>query len=251
MSRESGDTRTPSKGRANRWVIAAVSLVMLLLSGVIAIAAGAFDVDRVDFSGLHRVSYDEAYRAAGIKPGDFMGTLDADGAREALSGLPWVRSAEIRRRWRGTVEIHVIERAPAALALTAPDSWVLVDSEGRVLTPALASPPSLPRLSGISAAPAPGRYLSLDADALLDVLDAADGQPGFTVVAVWRDRRGDVRARIRRQPDGAVLETALGDDSAIGAKTAAIAAVVGDLAPSGTVLDVSVPHLPVVRADDQ
>ena len=80
MSGESGDARTPSRGRANRWVIAAVSLVMLLLSGVIAIAAGTFDVDRVDFSGLHRVSYDEAYRAAGIKPGDFMGTLDADGA---------------------------------------------------------------------------------------------------------------------------------------------------------------------------
>lgn len=251
MSRESGDTRTPSRGRAHRWVIAAVLVVVLLLSGTIAIAAGAFDVDRVDFSGLHRVSYDEAYRAADIRPGDFMGTLDTGGASEALSELPWVRSAEIQRRWGGTVEIDVIERAPVALALTVPDSWVLVDSDGRVLTTALAAPPSLPRLSGISAAPAPGRYLAADAEALLDVLDAADGQPGFTVAAVWRDRRGDVRARIRRQPDGAVFETGLGDDLAIGAKTAAIAAVIGDLAPSSAVLDVSVPHLPVVRAEDQ
>ena len=231
-------------------MIAAVVAVLLLLSGVIAIAAGAFDVDRVDFSGLHRVSYDEAYRAGGIRPGDFMGTLDAHGARDALSELPWVRSAEIRRRWRGTVEIRIVERAPAALALTAPDSWVLVDSEGRVLTTALASPPPLPRLSGISAAPSPGRYLAPDADTLLDVLDAADGQPGFTVAAVWRDRRGDMHARIRRQPDGAVFETALGDDVAIGAKTAAIAAIIGGLAPSIAVLDVSVPHLPVVRAAD-
>lgn len=251
MPRESGDTRTPPGRRAKRWLVPAALLVALLTSGVIAIAAGAFDVDRVDFSGLHRVSYDEAYRAAGIKPGDFMGTLDADGAREALSELPWVRSAEIRRRWTGTVEIEIVERAPAALALTAPDSWVLVDSEGRVLTTSLVSGPSLPRLSGISAAPAPGRYLAPDADALLDVLDAANGQPGFTVAAVWRDRRGDVRARIERQPDGTVFETALGDDSAIGAKTAAIAAVVGDLAPADEVLDVSVPHLPVVRTEDR
>ena len=226
-------------------------VVLFLLGGVIAIAAGAFDVERVDFSGLHRVSYDEAYRAAGIRPGDFMGTLDAEGARDALAELPWIRSAEIRRHWPGTVEIDIVERVPAALALTTPDSWVLVDSEGRVLTTALASPSSLPRLSGVSAAPAPGRYLASDADALLDVLDTAHGQPGFAVTAVWRDGRGDVRARIRRQADGAVFETALGDDSAIGAKTAAIAAVVGDLEHSGAVLDVSVPHLPVVRTEDR
>ncbi|WP_419908842.1 cell division protein FtsQ/DivIB [Candidatus Poriferisodalis sp.] len=251
MSRESGDTRAQSSGHVHQWVISAVSVVLLLLSGVIAIVAGAFDVERVDFGGLHRVSYDEAYRAAGIRPGDFMGTLDADGAREALSELPWVRTAEIGRHWPRTVEIDIVERVPAALALIAPDSWVLVDSEGRVLTTALASPPSLPRLSGISAAPAPGRYLAPEAGALLDVLDTADGQPGFAVAAVWRDRRGDVRARISRQPDGAVFEAALGDDSAIGAKTAAIAAVVSDLAPSGAILDVSVPHLPVVRAEDR
>lgn len=223
----------------------------MLLGGMIAVAAGAFEVDRVDFSGLHRVSYDEASRAAGIGPGDFMGTLDSEGARDALGELPWVLSAHIRRRWPGTVEIDIVERVPVALALTAPDSWVLIDPHGRVLTAALASPPALPRLSGISAAPAPGGYLAPDAGALLDVLDAGGGQGGFAVTAVWRDGRGDMRARIRRQPDGAVFETALGDDSAIGAKTAAVAAVIGDLEPSGAILDVSVPHLPVVRAEGQ
>ena len=224
---------------------------MMLLSSVIAIAAGAFDVDRVDFSGLHRVSYDEAYRAADIRRGDFMGTLDTGGAQDALGALPWIRSAEVRRRWGGTVDIDIVERVPAALALTAPDSWVLVDREGRVLTSALNTPPALPRLSGISAAPAAGGYLALDADALLDVLEAAGGQSGFAVAALWRDGRGDVRARIQRQPDGAVFEAALGDDSAIPAKAAAIAAVISGLEPSGAVLDVSVAHLPVVRAEDR
>lgn len=224
---------------------------MLLLGGVIAIAAGAFDVDRVDVRGLHRVSYDEAQRAADIRPGDFMGTLDAGSVQDALDELPWVRSAQVRRRWPGTVEIDIVERTPAALALTAPDSWVLVDRDGRVLSSALTAPPALPRLTGVSAAPAPGGYLATDADALLDVLDAADGQPGFVVTSLWRDGRGDMRARIRRQPDGAVFETALGDDSAIGAKTAAIAAVVAGLEPSGAVLDVSVAHLPIVRAENR
>ena len=232
-------------------MVAAVVPAVLLLGGVIAVAAGAFDVDRVDFSGLHRVSYDEAYRAADIKPGDFIGTLDVDGARDGLGELPWVRSAQIRRRWGGTVEIDIVERTPAALALTAPERWVLVDREGRVLTAALAVPPALPRLSGISAAPAAGGHLAPDADGLLDVLDAAGGQPGFEVTAVWRDRRGDLRARVRRQSDGAVIEVTLGDEEAIGAKTAAIAAVVSGLEPSGVILDVSVAHLPVVRAENQ
>ena len=237
--------------RVNRWVTAAVIVSILLLSGVIAIAAGAFEVDRVDISGLHRVSYDEAYQAADIRPGDFMGTLDADGAQEALGELPWVRSAQVRRHWPGTVEVEIVERAPVALALAAPDSWVLVDRDGRVLTSVLKTPPALPRLSGVAAAPAPGGYLASDADAWLDVIDAAVDRGGFVVTALWRDGRGDVRARIQRLPDGAVFEAALGDDSAIGAKTAAIAAVVAGLEPSGAVLDVSVAHLPVVRRENR
>lgn len=236
--------------RTPRWAITAAAAALLLLSGVIAIAAGAFDVERVDFNGLHRVSYDEAYRAADIRPGDFMGTLDAGSARDALRDLPWVHNAQIRRGWDGTVAIDITERTPAALALAEPQEWVLVDREGRVLTAVLASPPPLPRLSGIAAAPAPGGYLAPDADALLGVLDAADGQPGFAVTALWRDRRGDIGARVRRQSDSALFEATLGDDSAIGAKTAAIAAVISGLEHSGAVLDVSVAHLPVVRAEN-
>ncbi len=225
-----------------------VAAAVLLLSSVISVSAGAFDVDRIDFRGLHRVSYDEAIQAAGIKLGDFMGTLDVGGARDALGELPWVHSAQVRRLWGGAVEVDIVERAPVALALTAPESWVLVDREGRVLTTVLATPPALPRLSGIAAAPAVGDYLAPDADALLEVLDTADGQLGFVVAALWRDGRGDVGARVRRQSDGAVFEATLGDDSAIGAKTAAIAAVIPGLTPPGAFLDVSVAHLPVVRA---
>ena len=247
----SGETPASPTIRAPRWAIAAAVVALLVLSGVIAISAGAFDVDRVDFSGLHRVSYDEAYRAADIRPGDFMGTLDTASARDGLGDLPWVLSAQIRRRWDGTVAIDVTERVPAALALAGPQKWVLIDREGRVLTAVLARPPSLPRLSGISAAPAPGGYLAPDAGALLDVLDAAGGQPGFAVTALWRDRRGDVWARVQRLSDSAVFEATLGDDSAIGAKAAAIAAVISGLEPAGAVLDVSVAHLPVVRAENR
>ena len=240
----------PQRHRRRRWLAAALTGAVTVSVAAILLAAGAFGVDRLHFSGLHRVSYDEAYEAAGISAGDFMGTLDTGGAEQSLEDLPWVAEARVRRRWPATVEIDVLERSEAALALAAADSWVLADIEGRILTSPLAVPPELPRLSGISGAPKPGGYLASDADALLAVLSAAQGQPEFAVVALWRDRRGDMRARVRQQPSGRVLETTLGDDSAIGAKTAAIAAVIGEMTASDVILDVSVPHLPVLRPLD-
>lgn len=231
-----------------RWWLTAILLGAVAGSTIaILLAAGTFEVERVRFSGLHRVSYDEAYQAAGIRPGDFMGTLRVSEAERSLEDLPWVADARIRRRWPATVDVEVVERVGAAVALTAPGIWVLVDIEGRVLTAPLAVPPELPRLSGIAAAPKPGGFLAGDADALLAVVDAASGQPEFELAALWRDRRGDIRARVRQQPGGLVLEVALGDESAIGAKTAAIAAVIEGLEHSQPVLDVSVPHLPVLR----
>ena len=223
-----------------------VSAVAAALAAAL-LMAGIFDVDRVDFSGLHRVSYDEAGQAVGIGVGDFMVTLDTGEAEQSLEALPWIAEARVRRRWPATVQADIVERSEAALALAAAHSWVLADIEGRVLTPPLAVLPPLPRLSGIAAAPAPGGFLADDADALLAVLHAAQGQPEFEVVALWRDERGDIRARLRQQPDGLVLEAALGDDSAIGAKIAAIAAVIGEMTSADAVLDVSVPRLPVLR----
>lgn len=248
-----GDTKPAERERRRRrgWLTLTALAAVAASVGTILLAAGTFEVDRIRFSGLHRVSYDEAYEAADIRVGDFMGTLDTGEAERSLEGLPWVADARVRRRWPATVEVDVAERTAAAIALAAPGSWVLTDIEGRVLTSPLAVVPELPRLSGIAAAPEPGAFLASDASALLAALSAAHAQPEFVIAALWRDRRGDVRARVRQQPGGLVLEVALGDESAIGAKTAAIAAVIGEMTTSDAILDVSVPHLPVLRPSRQ
>ncbi|WP_420609404.1 cell division protein FtsQ/DivIB [Candidatus Poriferisodalis sp.] len=247
MSEEDTKPAEQQRRRRRRWLIVAALAAVAAAVATIFLAAGTFQVDRIHFSGLHRVSYDEAYEAADIRPGDFMGTLDAGEAERSLESLPWVADARVQRRWPATVDVDVIERTPAAIALAAPGSWVLIDIEGRVLTSPLAVVPELPRLSGIAAAPEPGAFLASDADALLAALGAAHGQPEFEIAALWRDRRGDIRARVRQQPGDLVLEVALGDESAIGAKTAAIAAIIGEMTASDAILDVSVPHLPVLR----
>lgn len=247
MPSEAAEPAERKSHHRRRWLAAIVLAAVTGSIAAVLLAAGTFEVDRIDFSGLHRVSYDEAYQTAGVRPGDFMGTLDTGQAERSLKDLPWVADARVRRRWPATVEVDVVERVGAAIALAAPDSWVLTDIEGRILTSPLAVPPELPRLSGIAAAPKPGGFLAGDADALLALLGAARGQPEFEVIALWRDERGDIGARIRQQPGSLVMEATLGDASAIGAKTAAIAAVIGGLEHSDADLDVSVPHLPVLR----
>ena len=243
-----GDTKPPARNRRRRRWLTAAALGAIVISVVtILLAAGTFEVDRIHFNGLHRVSYDEAHEAAGIRTGDFMGTLDTGEAERSLEELPWVADARVQRRWPASVEVDIVERTGAAIALAAPGSWVLIDIEGRVLTSPLAVMPEHPRLSGIAAAPGPGGFLASDASALLAALSAADGQPEYVIAAIWRDRRGDIRARVRQQPGDLVLEVSLGDESAIGAKTAAIAAVIGEMTSSDAILDVSVPHLPVLR----
>lgn len=237
----------PKRHRRRRWLTAAAIGAVAASLAAVLLAAGTFEVDRVHFSGLHRVSYDEAYRAVDIEPGDFMGTLGTGEAERSLEALPWIADARVRRRWPATVEVDVVERSEAALALAAPGSWALTDIEGRVLASPLTVLPALPRLSGISAAPEPGAFLADDASGLLAVLIAVQGQPEFEVMALWRDGRGDIRARVRLHHNGLVLEVALGDDAALGAKTAALAAVIGEMTDSDAVLDVSVPHLPVLR----
>ncbi len=242
------DTKPPARaGRRRRWLTVAALGVIATSVATILLAAGTFEVDHIHFSGLHRVSYDEANKAADIRIGDFMGTLDTGEAERSLEELPWVADARVRRRWPASVEVDIAERTGAAIALAAPDSWVLIDIEGRVLTSPLAVLPEHPRLSGIAAAPGPGGFLASDADALLAALSAARGQPEYVVASLWRDRRGDIRARVRQQPGDLMLEVTLGDESAIGAKTAAIAAVIGEMTTSHATLDVSVPHLPVLR----
>ena len=248
MPGEPAEAPAPGGKGRKRWLIAAALVAVVLSIGTVILAAGTFEVDRIHFSGLHQVSYDEAYRAAGIRAGDFMGTLDAGDGEQSLQELPWIADARIRRRWPATVEVDVVERTAVALALAAPGSWVLIDIEGRILTSPLVAPPELPRLSGISAAPeASGLPRQRRRGPAWSPRTQRRGQPGFAVVALWRDQRGDVRARVRREPGGLMFEVVLGDESAIGAKTAAIAAVISDLEHSDTILDVSVPHLPVLR----
>lgn len=66
-------------------------------------------------------------------------------AQAAVAALPWVESAEVRKRWPDVVEVHVVEHRPFA-------RWGedrLLSEQGRLFPAAGIEPPArLPRLDG-------------------------------------------------------------------------------------------------------
>lgn len=82
--------------------------------------------------------------AAPLLKGNFF-TVDVGEVQRAVEGLPWVRYAEVRRRWPDTVEVVITEQSAAAL-------WgadALVNEAGEVFRPPRATfPTSLPAMQG-------------------------------------------------------------------------------------------------------
>ena len=233
--------------RRLRRVLITLLVVGLAFGGLVISRSSLLDVDRIEVYGLDQVSRRSAEAAIGTELGSPLLTFDPGGAEAALEALPWVADATVSRSWGGTVQVDIVERTPVALALTAPDEWVLVDGHGRVLTETLATPPALPRISGVHAATTPGTFMAADSAAPLAVAQALPQSLADLVYGIWRDDRGELRLGLTEGP--VVL---LGDDDRLRAKVAAAATMLDRLAEDGTnaqILDVSVPNLPIVRAE--
>lgn len=87
-----------------------------------------------------------AYAARSSLAGNFF-TVDLHRVRNTFEKLPWVRNAEVRRRWPGTIELEVEERRAAAYwRLADAGETQLVDEYGAVF--AAASDAKLPVFSG-------------------------------------------------------------------------------------------------------
>jgi cell division protein FtsQ len=95
---------------------------------------------------LRQVTPDQIEQAARVAVvGNFF-TVDLDGVRAAFEKLPWVRRAEVRRRWPDTLELDLEEHVAVARWRQADGDSQLVDRQGEVFD--AASEQSLPTLAG-------------------------------------------------------------------------------------------------------
>lgn len=133
--------------------LAADVLIVLAIAGLAWAAMLAvqrlpfFPLREVVITGrIEQVTRTQIEQAARVGlTGNFF-TLDLDATRAAFEKLPWVRHADVRRRWPDVVELALEEHVAVARWKQADGESRLVNSHGEVF--AAAAPEALPTFAG-------------------------------------------------------------------------------------------------------
>jgi cell division protein FtsQ len=215
-----------------------LSLVVVALAGG---AAGAtrspmLDVDLVEVTGATHVAPATVLHTARIARGDLMVDIDTGAAALRIERLSWVASAEVHRRWPGTVQVRVTERRAAA-AVPVAGGWATVDVSGRILERAADLP------AGLSVVEVPpiqgGRVPTRFRDAL-------------TVAAAIPPRLHERVPRVVPRSDGLELPlhpagvVRFGNAGQLGEKLLALETLLDRVDGPVAVIDVRVPDAPVL-----
>ncbi len=136
--------------RAALVTVAGAAVAGLAIGGFQAyshlMAPGTFPLQAVHFdSRLEHVRESELRAALGPMLGQGFLGLDVAAVRSSLEALPWVRSAEVRRVWPGTLRINIREHR----AVARWNDRALLSARGDIFAPdRLTWPDGLPDLAG-------------------------------------------------------------------------------------------------------
>ena len=136
-------------------LMSAIADLLLAAASAALLVAGLVWVTRLPLFTLSEVAVThelkevrraEVERAlGGLLRGNFF-SVNVDALRQSLERLPWVRQAEVRRRWPSRLEIEIEEHE--AVAFWGEASGQLVNSHGEVFTATMLAPRPLPVLHG-------------------------------------------------------------------------------------------------------
>lgn len=122
-----------AQGRRRLRRLVAVAALAVLAGGAWAAARSPIlDVDEIEVTGATNTGIEPILTASGIVIGDQLMDVDVDDARRAITTLPWVKEASVRRDWTGAVRIAVVEREPVA-AVPVAGGTVRMAADGTVV----------------------------------------------------------------------------------------------------------------------
>ena len=137
-------------------VMRAVSdLLFLAGAAALLVAAVVWGTPRLRLFPLHEIQVTHALQEvrqsdveqslSDVLRGNFF-TVDIEALRRAVEQLPWVRRAEVWRKWPSRIEVRIEEHRAAAHWGDGPEQ--LVNTYGELFSAALSQDQQLPRLSG-------------------------------------------------------------------------------------------------------
>ena len=84
--------------------------------GIDTVTADAgFGISEIHITGNRRTPYNQVLEVLGMKPGQSIFSADLWSARERLSRLDWIASAELHRRYPDAIFVTLVEKRPFAL----------------------------------------------------------------------------------------------------------------------------------------
>jgi len=120
-------------------------------------ADAGFGISEIHISGNRRTPYSQVLEVLAMKPGQSIFSADLWSARQRLSRLDWISSAEIHRRYPDAIFVTLVEKRPFALWQSPPDAkgegliWVVERNGGLITTRELEKFRRLPKLVGAGA----------------------------------------------------------------------------------------------------
>jgi cell division protein FtsQ len=124
-------------------------------AAALLVAAVVWGTPRLRLFPLHEIQVTHALQEvrqsdveqslSDVLRGNFF-TVDIEALRRAVEQLPWVRRAEVWRKWPSRIEVRIEEHRAAAHWGDGPEQ--LVNTYGELFSAALSQDQQLPRLSG-------------------------------------------------------------------------------------------------------
>jgi len=262
--------RDQARRRLQLWGIAAL-LVVMALAAFGSTRSALLDIDGIVVVGADRSGVDLVHSTSGLEIGSPMVDADLRQARALVAELPWVAEVDIDRRWPGRVVIELVERVPVVVVAADEGGVFLVDAQGRLLERAPVPPQTaidsgeLVRLDGAVRGAVPG--MELDEAGRFSVRVAASLTPALRarrpVVGFAEEAELRVVVAHRTEGDEGITPPIDGDPASratillgplddVTAKLASADAIFEQVDTRCVdVVDVRVPHSPVVTRHDE
>jgi len=153
-----------------------------------AVGRAGFNLREIKLKGQEHTSDSAIIAAVGLGPGVTLLGLDVEAARTRLEGLPWVKTAAVRKALPDRLLVEIEEREPFARWRWAGEE-MLIDRDGNVLADEVpARFRGLPLVAGESANEA--------VEAIRDVLSADPALDARVAAAILvNERRWDLRLK--------------------------------------------------------
>ncbi|MEN8233525.1 MAG: FtsQ-type POTRA domain-containing protein [Actinomycetota bacterium] len=230
-------TEERARGRL-RWLLWLVLVTGLIGATVWTFTSPLLAIQTVTVTGAERTNPEATARRLGIVPG--IATISTRGGpvEAALLADPWIAVADVVVSWPGTVEIHVIERAPLVVVHTADGEFAT--AQDGVFVEVVDGGSIPPRIEAEQVgARRPGERVT-DATTLAAIEFVAALPPSLRRTATV-NVNGD-----RLAADVAGFDVVLGRPLEMALKAAAVEALIASDIEEGSRIDVTAPTRPAV-----